>query len=284
MENGCLLTRLGWKGNPSSKPCYIVWDLILLETQQSPAFCSSISFPNILELLHSSCSLFFATPSPGTTTTTLSLKDLLFLQGILTKNWRKNSPQLAICLKSLSGFVCCLCCCIISSGFVDGSCSELCFWCCWPFFSFPLQGFFEENVLKPKIWIWNPCYTLRVLMMAYKSSSGKNKLRKKKKNKVSGSSFLLLNFILWKEEWAVSCSLNPPSMLWKSEFSIAIFVRKWRRRRRRRRRCSLRLLFLRCFFRSPILFNLKLRVPVRARARPMYKLFWRKSREIDSLL
>jgi hypothetical protein len=26
--------------------------------------------------------------------------------------------------------------------------------------------FFEENILKPKIWIWNPWYTLRVLMMA----------------------------------------------------------------------------------------------------------------------
>jgi hypothetical protein len=38
------------------------------------------------------------------------------------------------------------------------------------------------------------------------------------------------------------------------------------------------------FFPIPILFELKLGLPVRARARPTYKLFWRKNREIDSLL
>lgn len=98
-------------------------------------------------------------------------------------------------------------------------------------------------VHSQSFWWWPKKYPL-----------GKKKLRKTKKKSL-WRQFLLLNLILWKEEWAVNRSLNPPSMLWKSEFSIAIFVRKWRRRMRRRRRCSLKLLFLPSFFRSQFCSN-----------------------------
>ncbi len=116
----------------------------------------------------SACSFFFGYPSPPGTTTTLSLLYLLlFFAGDLTEKFgEKNSPLPNVCCcccyfsSSLSGFVCCcLCCCRISSGFVDGSCSVLCFWCCSPLP--PLHGF-----LKPKIWIWNLGTLSEFLMMA----------------------------------------------------------------------------------------------------------------------